>query len=140
MNYNPQTRDFCPICSYSVPLAKRVIETDIEEKKVILHPECRIPWLAKEIKNVILEITNDLKGICGEAVRFCKKIKRKLRTKNQLEELKILFKEVMNWIRERINYFRDSTIDFLDKFYRKINYIAEKIGVEEEILAFPLPL
>ncbi|MEE8131634.1 MAG: hypothetical protein V3T98_01135 [Candidatus Paceibacterota bacterium] len=140
-NKMPESHDFCPVCSLSVPLARRITEVDIHDNEIDIHLECRQTWLIQETKKVIISIAENIKGICAESSRFCKKIKKKLRSNYQeLNELKTFFQEIVSWIKGRFEYFRQVAANTLNKLYKQINYLAEKLGIGEEIISFPLPI
>ncbi len=140
-NELPNSKDFCPVCSISLPLARRITEVNIHDEDVDIHPACRQAWLIQQTKETIISIAENLKGVCAESSRFCKSIKKKLRSNYQeLNELKTFFQEIVSWIKGRFEYFRQAAASVLEKLYKQINYLAEKFNIGEEIISFPLPI
>ncbi len=141
MQAQPVSHDFCPVCNMGVPLAKnRQAEYDIEGSKVIVHQSCQRVWLSQEASKIILAIIEDIKGLCAESRRFCKKTKRWLRRERPLNELRLIFQNIVFWVKERIGYFTNVPIQFLDRLCNRFNYLAEQLSFEKEIISFPLPL
>lgn len=136
----PETKDFCDVCNLAVPLARRVVEFNINDTHEVLHPECQKKWLVNETKKVLIMIAETIRGVCAKTAQFCKKIKRRLRRKNRLEELVDIFKNMVTWIREGTEYFRQAATHTLNKLYRQINYLADKLNLGDEAISFPLPL
>lgn len=136
----PET-SFCEICFISLPSWNRRIEYDFERKETRLHNgPCYEGWIINESTKIIRSIANDLKVVCGSSARYCKKIKKDLRAAKNMEAIRDLFSQIVGWIKERFVFFQTTTVGLLEKLYEKINFLAEKLGIDDEIICFPLPI
>lgn len=124
---------YCACCNYFIPAVK-----EVSEKGIHLHRECaRI--LKQEIRDNLLEIADAVKGVCAQSNRLRKSIRRKLRRDLLLSELIDFFKTISSWMRERARYFTEvAPANVLDVLYRTFNYLGRRLGLGDEIIAFPI--